>query len=96
MLYQLYIPERPGETADRNQSRIFDGTNAAASGEVLIAAKSDLTGRHQAQGNDVFPLALLVGEMLSTSGKIIVKRTLENCFSFKFQEIDMLKCLALA
>lgn len=94
MVYQLYLPDRPGVTADRNKSCIFEGTNAVASGEVLIAAKSDLAGHHQGQGHDMFPLALSVGEMLSAPDTIVVNKTLANCFSFKFQEVDMLKCLA--
>ena len=59
---------------------------------VIMTAKKDDSNLQQ--GYHTFLLNRAIGEMVSTPNTINVKKTLANCFSFKFQEIEMLKCLA--
>ncbi len=93
MVYRFIYPELPTTTATRSNHTILENSGGEATGQVVIVAKADSLVLNE-QGYNTFPLASNIGEMLFSSEKINVRKTLENCFSFKFQEIEMLKCLA--
>lgn len=87
------FPNHDTTIVERFKGCIFENTEAAASGKVFIVVKHNPLQSREEERN-MFHLVRSIGEMFSASDTILVNKTLENCFSFKFQEVDMLKCLA--
>ena len=81
------------ETTTRETHSILEGSGGEAAGHIVMVARKDSLA-HPEQGGNAFPLVRDIGEMLFSPEKINVKQTLLNCFSFKFQELEALKCLA--
>ena len=87
-----FSPNSDMGTTSRTTNNISGRDQRGVVVPVIMTAKKDDSNLQQ--GYHTFMLGQAIGEMVSAPNTIDVKKTLANCFSFKFQEIEMLKCLA--
>jgi hypothetical protein len=84
---------QPGYVALHKSYFVGGDPSKITSGTVVISAKAVSDPRLKTQGHHAFYLAKSIGEMISAPQKINFAASLRKCFSFKFREVDMFKCL---